>query len=157
LHEAFLMVLGRIDREIVVEAPVQTVWEVLTTPAHICRWFSDEAEVETWAGGRGRLTWHEHGAYNLRVVAADEPHRFAFLWIRRPGVEPDEENSTLVDMRLTAQGQATRLRVIESGFADLPWPEGERAAYEEENRQGWDRELLELEAYLASLGLASHP
>jgi hypothetical protein len=37
--------------------------------------------------------------------------------------------------------------VVESGFADLTWPEDERARHADENRVGWGVELDELRAY----------
>lgn len=139
---------GRIEREIVIQAPVDVVWEVLTTPEHLRGWFSDEAQIELQAGGRGRL-----GPFTLRVVALEPPHRFAFRWVRGADVEPDDDTSTLVDMRLAEEGDGTRLRVVESDFANLP--EAERATYEIENRHGWERELDRLKAYVASLDHAA--
>jgi uncharacterized protein YndB with AHSA1/START domain len=146
---------GRIEREIVVEAPIDVVWEVVTAREHISQWLSDEAQVELRPGGRGLLTWTGSGAWPLRVVTVEAPRRFAFRWVRREGVEVEEGNSTLVEMLLTEEGEGTRLRVVETGFANLPWPEAERAVYEEENRAGWERELGELSAYLARLDFGS--
>ena len=40
--------------------------------------------------------------------------------------------------------------MVESGFADLAWPEDERARHADENRVGWGVELDELRAYAAS-------
>jgi uncharacterized protein YndB with AHSA1/START domain len=91
------------------------------------------------------------------VVAVEAPHRFAFRWVRRAGVEPDEDNSTLVEMRLTVENGGTRLRMVETGIADLPWPEAERAKYEDEYRLGWEHTFERLEAYLARLDLGSRP
>jgi uncharacterized protein YndB with AHSA1/START domain len=143
---------GRIEREIVIDAPIDVVWEVLTTPKHLRLWFSETAQIELRAGGRGQL-----GSFTLRVVAAEAPHRFAFRWTRRPGVDPDGDNMTLVDMRLAEEGSGTRLRVVESGIGDLPWPEAERATYEKENHRGWERELHRLEAYVGGLDLVPRP
>jgi uncharacterized protein YndB with AHSA1/START domain len=141
---------GRIERDIVIDAPIEVVWEVVTTPAHLRAWFSDEAQIELRAGGRGRL-----GPFALRVVAAEAPHLFAFRWVRGTGTEPAEDNSTLVEMRLTEEANGTRLRVVESGFENLPWSEAERAEYESENRLGWERELDRLKAYLATVDRAA--
>jgi uncharacterized protein YndB with AHSA1/START domain len=145
----------RIEQEIVVEAPIEVVWQVVTEPEHITQWFSDAAEVELHPRGRGRLTWKGQGAWPLRVVSVEAPRRFAFRWIRRERIEVDERNSTLVEMLLTEEGEGTRLRVIETGFESLPWPEDQRAVYKGENRDGWEHELAELAAYLARIGVGS--
>jgi hypothetical protein len=40
--------------------------------------------------------------------------------------------------------------VVESGFQELDWSEEEKAKYAEENRQGWDLELGELQEYVST-------
>ena len=96
-----------------------------------------------------RLTWHGHGTYTARIETVDPPHTFAFRWQTREG-EPSEANSTLVIITLDVEGDSTRLCVIESGFAALPWPEDDRARYLEENAKGWIIELDELRVYAAA-------
>ena len=142
------MVVDSIEREIVIEAPVDVVWSVVTEPEHVARWFSDEAQIDLRPGGDGLVTWHrEGGGYHLRIERVERPHTFAYRWVRRPGVEPAEGNSTLVVFSLRAEGEHTRLRVSESGFAALAWPEDEKAEYQSENVRGWALELDELRAY----------
>ena len=137
-----------IEREIVIGAPPSDVWAIVTEARHIAGWFSDEAEIELRPGGRMALTWHGHGTYEGRVETVDPPHLFAFRWQTRKG-EFSDTNSTLVVMTLEAEGTGTRLRVVESGFAALPWPEGARARYADENSKGWITELDELRGYVA--------
>lgn len=146
------MVLDSIEREIVIEAPVDVVWSIVTEPEHVARWFSDEAEIDLRPGGDALVTWHrEAGAYRARVERVEPPHTFAYRWVRRPGVEPAEGNSTLVLFSLRAEGEHTRLRVTESGFAQLAWPEDEKAEYQAENVRGWSLELDELRAYASEV------
>ena len=52
-------------------------------------------------------------------------------------------------MTLTPTEAGTRLKVVESGFSALSWPEHERARYAGQNADGWVRELDELRAYAA--------
>ena len=134
-----------IAREIVIDAPPERVWAIVTEAQHIAGWFSDEVEIDLRPGGAMRLTWHRHGSYTGRVETVDPPRTFAFRWLRRE----DAEGSTLVVMTLTPEGDSTRLRVVESGFAGLAWPEDERARHADENRVGWGVELDELRAYAA--------
>jgi uncharacterized protein YndB with AHSA1/START domain len=134
-----------ITREIVIDAPPERVWAIVTEAQHLAGWFSDEAEIELRPGGAMLLTWHGHGSYRGRVETVEAPRRFAFRWLRRE----DAEGATLVVITLSPEGASTRLRVVESGFAGLAWPEDERARYADENRVGWGVELDELRAYAA--------
>jgi len=132
------------------------VWAIVTEPSHVGRWFSDEAEIDLRPGGDMLLTWHGHGSYLARVEAVEQPHRFAFRWLRREGGRPGEGTSTLVEFTLTPEGAGTRLRVVESGFQQLVWAEADKARYADENAQGWIRELDELRDYAALFGSSPH-
>jgi hypothetical protein len=52
-------------------------------------------------------------------------------------------------MTLEPDGTGTRLRVVERGFATLPWTDDARARYADENSNGWLTELDELREYAA--------
>jgi uncharacterized protein YndB with AHSA1/START domain len=134
------MLPDAITREIDIDAPPDVVWAIVTESQHLAGWFSDEAML---------LTWHGHGAYRARVETVEPPVTFAFRWMLRDGEEPVRGGSTLVVMTLTPTDAGTRLRVVESGFSDLPWPEHERANYTGQNAKGWITELDELRAYAA--------
>src|SRR5215469_10836588 len=122
------MIPDAIEKEILIAAPVETVYRVITEPAQISQWFSDAAELDPVPGGEGRLTFEDRAtsqrmAVRLRVEAADPPHRFAFRWDYPDGAQPHEGNAPLVEFTLTAEDAGTRLRVTESGFAALHKPE----------------------------------
>jgi uncharacterized protein YndB with AHSA1/START domain len=59
-------------------------------------------------------------------------------------------NSTLVEFSLTAEGEGTRLRVVESGFRQLEGSEEEKEKDAEGHRSGWELELGELREYVAT-------
>ena len=143
------MVPETISREIDIDAPPHIVWAIVTEARHVAGWFSDEAEIDLRPGGAMLLTWHGQGSYRARVETVEPPHTFAFRWVLREGGEPVHGSSTLVVMTLTPEGAGTRLRVVESGFSDLAWPEHERARYADQNTKGWIVELDELRAYAA--------
>jgi uncharacterized protein YndB with AHSA1/START domain len=141
------MVPERIEREILIDAPLEAVWAIVTEPEHVGSWFSDSAEIELRPGGTAVLTWEEHGSAHARVEKVEPPHTFSFRWARPLGAEPREGNSTLVEFSLSAEGESTRLRVVESGFPELDGSKEENAKYAEENSGGWDNELGELRDY----------
>lgn len=139
----------RISRQVVIDASPDVVWAIVTEPRQVARWFSDEAEIDLRPGGAMLLTWHGHGSYRGRVEAVEPPHRFAFRWVRREDSEPGEGTSTLVEITLAPEGEGTLLRVVESGFQQLTWPEEDKGRYADENARGWIHELNELRDYAA--------
>jgi uncharacterized protein YndB with AHSA1/START domain len=149
------MTQDRIEREVVIRAPVERVWAALTEPAHLAEWFGDGgAELEgLWPGARITFSWRKHGTSRAVIEEVDQPRVFSYRWALRPDVDPRPGNSTLVEFMLApasdkAGGTATRLRVVESGFASLEWSEAERERDVEANIGGWASELGELVAYL---------
>ena len=149
------MVPERIEREVLIEAPVEVVWAVVTEPEHVAGWFSDSAEIDLQPGGDAVFTWEKHGSALASVVTVAPPHTFAFRWARPMGAEPREGNSTLVEFSLSAEGEHTRLRVVESGFPALDGSDEEKATYAEGNRDGWKAELGDLQEYVTTLVRAS--
>jgi uncharacterized protein YndB with AHSA1/START domain len=147
------MVPQRIAREILIEAPVEVVWAVVTEPRHISGWFSDSIELDLRPGGEAALHWDGHGTVRGRVERVEAPHFFSFRWvIGQTGQEVTDGNSTLVEFVLGAEGESTRLTVVESGFRDLVGPENENQREYEDHEQGWKNELGELVEYVRRRG-----
>jgi uncharacterized protein YndB with AHSA1/START domain len=142
------MVPRRIERAILIAAPVEVVWAVVTEPEHISSWFSDSVKLDLRPGGRADLHWNGHGTVHGRVERVDPPHFFSFRWVVHPGAALGEDNSTLVEFSLRAEGDATRLTVVESGFRHLAGPDDEKQGHVDSHRRGWRLELGELHAYV---------
>ncbi len=132
-----------IVREIVVGAPRQRVWEVLTQAEYVGSWFgADTAEIDLRPGGSFVMIWAEHGTGLARVERVEEPTLFSFRWALEPGVEPKPGEETLVEFTLAAQGDTTLLTVVESGFSKLDRPVEKQEWHRERNVDGW-RQVLE--------------
>jgi uncharacterized protein YndB with AHSA1/START domain len=147
----------RIEREIDIDAPIDVVWSVITDPEHIARWFADTAELDVRPGGEGRVGWHVEAAgrdhvANLRVERLEPPHVFSFRWNPPDGCEPDETNAPLVEFSLEARGDATHLRLVESGILKLARADEERTTYFDEHTRGWSQIIERLRVYGAALG-----
>jgi uncharacterized protein YndB with AHSA1/START domain len=144
------LVAHRIERDILIEAPVDVVWAVVTEPEHIRGWFSDSAEVDLTPGGAMVLHWADYGAVRGRVERVEPPHFFSFRWVvpRTPGADVAGDNSTLVEFSLRADGDATRLTVVESGFDGLAGSDEDRQGHVDSHRRGWETELGELGDYV---------
>jgi len=151
------MVTERIERETFIKAPIERVWALITEAQHLGRWFGDAgAEIDLRPGGAMVVRWAEHGASRGRVVAVEPHTRFSYRWapFEDPGgEEPDEGNSTLVEFTLQPEGDATRLRVVESGFTSLATSEEQRARNHEGNTKGWEHETDELRAYAEKVAI----
>ena len=50
-----IQVPDRIDHEVLVEAPPERVWAIVTEPAHVGAWFGDSAEIDLRPGGEMTL------------------------------------------------------------------------------------------------------
>lgn len=150
------MATDSIEREVLIEAPVGRVWDVLTGPAHMPEWFSGaRAEVDLRRGGRMAFHWEEHGTFHAVIEEVDPPHGFSYRWSLIPDEAPRSDNATLVEFTLTAEGSGTRLRVLETGFQRLGGSDASRARHLEDNRAGWAGALAGLRAYGSRQGAAS--
>jgi uncharacterized protein YndB with AHSA1/START domain len=140
-----------IERETLISAPLERVWSLITDPEHVGRWFGDAgAEIDLRPGGTMLLRWTEYGEVRARVEEVEPPRRFAYRWGARnagPGDELVEGNSTRVEFTLEPDGEQTRLRVVERGFAALSVDEAARTKHHGENTEGWASELGELAEY----------
>jgi uncharacterized protein YndB with AHSA1/START domain len=143
--------MDMIEREVTIAAPVERVWALMTAGEHLGRWFADAgADVDLRPGGALELRWKEHGTSRGRIEAVEPPRRLAFRWapFKDPGgVEPTDGNSTLVEFTLSEEGDGTRLRVVESGFATLDCSDEQRGRNLDGNTEGWRLELAELQEY----------
>jgi uncharacterized protein YndB with AHSA1/START domain len=138
----------RIEREITIEAPVERVWAVLTEPEHVGIWFGPgtATPVDLRPGGIQILDHGEYGTFPTRIEKVDPPYFLSYRWASAyPGVEATEDNATLVEFTLTPDGERTRLRLVESGFASLQIPTDRQPfASRESHSQGWPEVLDKL-------------
>lgn len=152
------MIPDQIEREMIVSAPIERVWEILTQPEHVQRWFAlDGASIDLRPGGEIVMHWREHGTFFARVEEVDPPHRFSYRGARLPDDPVMEGNSTLVTFTLTPEGEGARLRVVESGFRDLNAAPQVQAETAEGNTEGWQGAFATLEAYIQEIELAAPP
>ena len=126
-----------IEREISIQAPIATVWNVITQPEYISQWFGSQVDIDVRPGGKGTLIWGEGVEAPLEIVEVEKPHLFSFLW-----VAPDEETRathqhTLVAFRLREDGVGTTLSFTESGFEQLAMTAEQKATLIANHTSGW--------------------
>ncbi|MFF3109567.1 SRPBCC family protein [Kitasatospora sp. NPDC057904] len=143
-----------IEREIVIAAPRERVWQILTRAEFLGRWFGSgaPAEIDLRPGGRMVFDHGVHGTLPAWIEQVERPAVFSYRWSQgAAGEEPAADNSTLVRFTLTTVPGGTRLRMVESGFATLALPAEAILARHEQNSAGWDRKLPELVLHVAKL------
>ncbi|WP_106403376.1 SRPBCC domain-containing protein [Actinocorallia populi] len=140
------MVADVIERVVVLPHPVERVWAALTTAEGLSRWFGSKAEIDLRPGGRAFFRWDDLEIESVAtIVVVDPPRRFSFRW-GIEGLPKEDAPQTLVDFTLERTPEGTRLRLVESGFAQAAIDVA-RSAHRA-NSQGWDAELDDLETYL---------
>jgi uncharacterized protein YndB with AHSA1/START domain len=135
----------RIERSVELAQPPAKVWAALTTPEGLSAWFGDKATIDLRPGGAAQMTFRSGLTVDMRVERVDEPAVLGFTW-RLPDLPEDDPRRTYVEFTLEAVGAGTRLRVVETGFAQLP-DDSRRKTYDS-HADGWASELGELADYL---------
>ncbi|MFC5290299.1 SRPBCC domain-containing protein [Actinokineospora guangxiensis] len=135
----------RIEREVDLQQPPAVVWAALTTAEGLASWFGDTAEIDLRPGGAGLLTWAGGDRGDFTVQRVEEPVAFGFTW-GIYGLPDDDPRRTYVEFTLEARGDGTRLRVVETGFAQLP-EDAHKVAFDG-NVNGWSEKLAALTAHV---------
>ena len=143
----------RIEKTIELKAPISRVWRALTDYQEFGQWFRCRLEGPFVPGhvARGRITYpgYEHLRWEV-VVQKMEPERlFSFTW-HPYAVDPDEdyskEPSTLVEFTLEKTATGTLLRIVESGFDQLPGKRRDEAF--RMNERGWSAQIENIARHL---------
>jgi uncharacterized protein YndB with AHSA1/START domain len=96
-----------VERETVVDAPADEVWEAITDEERLEGWLGDEVELDPVPGGDVRV---RDGGEERRgeVLFVSEGDRISFSWAKE-GCEP-----SFVELRLFPLGDQTLVRVVET-------------------------------------------
>jgi uncharacterized protein YndB with AHSA1/START domain len=143
----------RIEKEIVMKAPRARVWRALTDPAEFGKWFGAEMK-DAFAPGaraRGRITHpgYEHLTLEMTVERMEPERLFSWRWhpyAVDPRQDYSREPTTLVECELTDVPGGTRLRVVESGFDQVPL--ARRAEAYRMNEGGWAAQVQNIAKYV---------
>jgi uncharacterized protein YndB with AHSA1/START domain len=105
-----------VTQSVDVDAPRERVWELLTDPSELPRWWPDAAQVEPRLGGRIVLTFGP-GDVSGEVTRWEPPRALGFTWeaSNMPGVLL-HVTFTLDDL---GEGRS-RVHILHSGFEQAP-------------------------------------
>ena len=157
-------VSDRIEKEVLLRAPLSRVWEALTNAGQFGRWFGVKLDGQFKAGTqiRGTITPttvdpevarmqqpYEGMKFDIVIERIEPKKVFSFRW--HPfGVDPKVDYSvepmTLVEFTLQELPEGVRLRVTESGFDKIPIER--RAAAFNANEGGWAKQMELVQKYV---------
>ena len=162
------MSTDRIEKQVVLRAPLDRVWRAIGDSQEFGRWFGVRIDGPFVAGTSVTATItgttvdeevaelqrpHAGAKATWQIVAVEPPRRFAYRW--HPfAVEPAPENqdyaaepTTLVEFTLSPTTDGVLLTIVESGFDAIP--AARRSAAFEANSGGWAKQVELVRKYLA--------
>ena len=93
----------RIEREVWLPAPPETVWDAVTSDG----WLAERVSLDLRPGGEARF----ESADRVRsgwIEDVSAPERLSFWW------SDDDEPASRVELRIEAREESTRLRIVET-------------------------------------------
>ncbi len=138
---------NEIRRTIVLPVARQKVWEAITDPKKLVKWFGNHIEMDRLAVGEMIIFGWDEDLVRGMIAEVSPQNRFAYHWeAGHNNSEPYEEMpTTLVTFTLSDVPEGTQLTMVETGFAALP--DNLKLWQLQENNSGWDAELKDLTEY----------
>jgi len=159
------MSTDRIEKEVLLKAPLERVWRAISDADEFGRWFGVRFDGPFVPGAsvKGVITPttvddevakaqepHSGKSDTWQIVAVEPQQRLAFRW-HPYAVESDtdysQEPTTLVEFTLDETDGGVLLRIVESGFDAIPAER--RASAFEANSEGWAAQTRLVQKYLA--------
>jgi uncharacterized protein YndB with AHSA1/START domain len=143
----------RIEKRVLLRAPLDRVWRAISDAEQFGRWFGVRFDGPFVAGSlvtaaiapttvddevAERQESHAGVKSTWQIVAVEPQRRFAYRWhpfAVDPQVDYDQEPTTLVEFTLAESLDGVLLTIVESGFDAIP--EARRSASFEANAEGW--------------------
>jgi uncharacterized protein YndB with AHSA1/START domain len=159
------MTTDRIEKEVLLRAPLDRVWRAISDAEEFGQWFGVRFDGPFVAGTSitGVITPttvdqevatmqepYSGKADTWQIVAVEPKRRLAFRWHPHgveSGVDYSREPTTLVEFTLAEQAEGVLLRIVESGFDNIP--AARRASAFEANSEGWAKQTELVQKYLA--------
>jgi uncharacterized protein YndB with AHSA1/START domain len=159
------MSTDRIEKQVLLRAPLDRVWRAISESQEFGRWFGVRIDGPFVAGTSVTATItattvdeevaelqrpHAGAKATWQIVAVDPPRRLAYRWhpfAVEPDVDYDSEPATLVEFTLSPTPDGVLLTIVESGFDAIP--AARRSAAFEANSGGWAKQVELVRKYLA--------
>ncbi len=150
------MSTDRIERKILLKAPPSRVWRALSQAEEFGGWFGVALTGKTFAPGvrvQGHVTspGYEHIVLDMVIERMEQERLLSLRWHpypADPSVDYSQEPTTLVEFELKAADGGTLLRVVESGFDQIPL--SRRLEAFRMNSGGWEQQMKNIEKHVAT-------
>lgn len=147
-------VLDRIERKILLNASRKKVWDALTDAEQFGQWFGIALKGKVFVEGEtveAPITYpgYEHVIWKARIERILPQTLFSFRWhpfAVDDTIDYDKENPTLVEFTIEDHAPGILLRVVESGFNEIPDARRQKAF--KMNSRGWDEQMGNIENFL---------
>jgi uncharacterized protein YndB with AHSA1/START domain len=154
----------RIEKKILLRAPLGRVWRAIADSAEFEKWFGFrfDGPFKPGAQMRGKIVGttvdpeiakaqkqHEGMTFEITIEQMEPERLFSFRWhpfAIEPGVDYSGEPTTLIAFALQQAPEGVWLTVTESGFDQIPIERREKAF--RANEQGWEIMVKILDQYL---------
>src|SRR5246127_605882 len=147
------MSTDRIEKRVVLRAPLDRVWRAISDAEEVGRWFGVRFDGPFVEGAfitaaiapttvddevAKRQEPHAGAKSTWQIVAIEPQRRFAYRWhpfAIDPDVNYDSEPTTLVEFTLSETDDGVLLTITESGFDAIP--SARRSGSFQANSEGW--------------------
>jgi len=144
----------RIERKILLRAPRSRVWHALSNAEEFGDWFGVALKGKTLTAGKrlqGQVTHpgYEHLLFDVLIERVEPQRLLSWRWhpaAIEPSVDYSQEPTTLVVFELEEVEGGTLLRIVESGFDNVP-PARRMEAFRM-NSGGWDQQIKNMEKHV---------
>jgi uncharacterized protein YndB with AHSA1/START domain len=146
----------RIERHVMLKAPISRVWRALSNAEEFGKWFGLVLAGKTMKVGEtleGPVTYpgYEHVIVRMKIERMEPERSLAWRWhpaANDPNKDYSSEPMTLVVFELKEVPGGTRLTVVESGLDSIPIER--RAHVFRLNTEGWDEQMTNIEKHVAA-------
>jgi uncharacterized protein YndB with AHSA1/START domain len=126
---------------IFIHAPGTRVFQAISEPQLLTKWFMDRAALSAWKGGEYSFTWEGGPTHSGRVLEFERGKRLTLTW-QWPGKE--HLGVTKLRLMIRAQHGGTLLTFTHSGFRkSRAWNELYEGAI-----RGWTYFMFNLKAFI---------
>lgn len=109
--------MNSVDRDLVLPAAPEDVWEALTDPERLGEWFGADVSGELQTGEVTAFRMPDGTERRALVETVDPPRRLVFRWLpyeRDASGELRERETSRVEIDCVPVSDGTRLRVVET-------------------------------------------
>jgi uncharacterized protein YndB with AHSA1/START domain len=146
----------RIERKILLKAPLSRVWRALSDAKEFGDWFGVDFKGKSFVAGQsvqGNVTYpgYEHIVMEVFIERVVPERLLSWRWHPAaidPAVDYSQELPTLVVFEIEESDGGVLLSVVESGFDKIP--PARRAAAFRMNTSGWDGQMKNIEKHVAA-------